>query len=212
MGESTKSYRGRKVIVLSRDASFARTAQGEHSTSQYYCLRVTSPYEAAAELLIESPVAIVVDLRCLTPGDLPLIEMARQKSLEILAIGSTPLGVTTTDLSGVRLAAREHVAEMLAQLTLTPLLDGSTPEAVKSASGEGPELSSLAQWIRKAPLGERNPAPVQTDVEAPKPADEPPKTPEPEPEPQPRAEDKPAVHPNDLLTREELAALLEDES
>ena len=72
MGDNTKSYRGRKVIVLSRDAMFAQAAQSDNSTSQYRCLRVASPYEAAAELLAEPPLAMVVDLRCLTPQVGPL--------------------------------------------------------------------------------------------------------------------------------------------
>ena len=77
MGENAKSYRGPRVVVLSRDAMFARPAQNDRSSLQYRPLRVTSPYEAAAELLEDPPLVLVIDFRCFAPDDLPLIEMAR---------------------------------------------------------------------------------------------------------------------------------------
>ena len=195
MGDNVKSYRGQKIIILSRDSSLAQAAQCENSTSKYHCLRVTSPYEAAAELLAEPTIAMVIDLRCLTPGDLPLIEMACQRGLEVLAVGSVPLGITTTDLSGVRLAARDHLSPMLEGLAASPLSGGQVPVSSQAPVGESPELSSLAQSIRKA---------SHTGREAAK---------APDPAPKAKADDKPLGDcPDELLTREELAALLEDES
>jgi len=173
----------------------AHAARGENSTPQYRCLRVTNPYEAAAELLAEPPLAMVIDLRCLAPGDLPLIEMARQRGLEVLAVGSVPLGITTTDLSGVRLSARDHLSGMLEELAGSLPSGGQVPVSPQAHPGESPELSSLARSIRKASRSKRK-AP-----KAPKPA------------PKAKAEDKPPVESSDeLLTKEELAALLEDES
>jgi hypothetical protein len=210
MGDNTKSYWGRKVIVLSRDAMFAQAAQSDNSTSQYRCLRVTSPYEAAAELLAEPPLAIVVDLRCLTPGDLPLIEMARQRGLEVLAVGAVPLGVTTTDLSGVRLSARDHISVHLENLASLPLSGEQVPVSPQTDSAQGPELSSLAQWINN---NKTSPT-VRTEPQTPTPP--PARTnadpPVGETEPETRANDAtPIDSPNDLLTREELTALLEDQ-
>ncbi|MBC8373115.1 MAG: hypothetical protein ISS69_16980 [Phycisphaerae bacterium] len=195
MGDNSKLHRGRKVIILSRDASLARAAQGENSKPHYHCLRVLNPYEAAAELLAELPLAMVVDLRCLAPGDLPLIEMARRRSLEVLAVGSVPLGITTTDLSGVRLAARDHLSPLLEGLAVSSSSAGQAPVASQAHPGESPELSSLARSIKKASRGKRK---------APKTS---------QPAPKAKAEDKPPVESSDeLLTKEELAALLEDES
>ena len=194
MGDNTKSYRGRKIIILSRDAGVARAVRGEDSASRYYCLRVTSPYEAAAELLAEPPLAIVIDLRCLTPGDLPLIEMARQRGLEVLAVGAVPLGITTTDLSGVRLSARGHLSGLLGGLAGSPLSGGQVPVS-SQAAGDSPDLSSLARWIRKASHAGREAAKA------------------PDAAPKAKADDKPPGDSSDeLLTNEELAALLEDES
>jgi hypothetical protein len=167
MGDNNESDRGRTVVMLSRDASLARAARGESSVSRCRCLRVTGPYEAAAELLCESAVALVVDLRCLSPNDLPLIEMARQKGLEILAVGSLPLGISAADLSGARLASRDHLS-----LLLDELID-SLPSGDIEDSGK----------IAETPV-----AKVQVD------------------------DNPPGGCPDDLLTREELAALLEDGS
>ena len=195
MGDNAKSYRGRKIIILSRDSFLSRAAQSENSASQYHCVRVTSPYEAAAELLAEPPVAMVIDLRCLTPGDLPLIEMARQRSLEVLAVGSVPSGITTTDLSGVRLSARDHLSALLDGLAASSPSAEQVPNSSQVVADESPELSSLARSIRKASqVGRQIPeAPV--------------------PKAKAQAADKPPEDsPDELLTREELAALLEDES
>ena len=194
MGDNNKSYRGRKIIILSRDAGLARVARGENSTSQYHCLRVTSPYEAAAELLAEPPLAMVIDLRCLTPGDLPLIEMARQRGLEVLAVGAVPLGITTTDLSGMRLSARGHLSALLEGFAASPPSGGQVPVSSQAVAGESPELSSLARSIRKASRAGSKAAKAPDGAKA-------------------KADDKPlGDSPDELLTKEELAALLEDES
>jgi hypothetical protein len=204
MGDNTKSYWGRKVIVLSRDAMFAQAAQSDNSTSQYRCLRVTSPYEAAAELLAEPPLAMVVDLRCLTPGDLPLIEMARQRGLEVLAVGAVPLGVTTTDLSGVRLSARDHISAHLENLASLPLSGEPVPVSPQTDSEEVPDLASMARWIKRV-----SPDTDRTAVET---EDSPPPTPPKAPRGEVPVNDEPPIDsPSDLLTREELTALLEDQ-
>ena len=203
MGDNAEAYLGRKIIILSRDGSLARAAGGENSTSRYHCLRVPSPYQAAAELLVEFPFAMVIDLRCLRPGDLPLIEMARQRGLEVLAVGAVPLGITTTDLSGVRLAARGRLPMLLDGLAESQPSGGSVPVSSRSASGESSDLASEARRIKKAPRTRRKAA--KTRGRARKTADA--------PTPKAKADDKPLPDsPDELLTSEELAALLEDES
>ena len=206
MGETTKSHRRAKVVVLSRDASFERAVRGEGSTCQYYCLRVTSPYETAAELLTEPPLAIVVDLRCLTPGDLPLIEMARQQGLEVLAVGAVPLGLTTADLSGVRLSTRDHLSNLLEVLASAPPSGRSVPEDPQPAPGAASELSALAKLITETP--HTVPAPTQTPTDPPI---ESIVTPPVDPPKDPVNDEPPGASPEALLTQEELTALLEDE-
>jgi len=194
MGDNAKSDRGRKIILLSRDASLADAAQSGSPIAQYCCVRVTSPYEAAAELLEDHPAALVIDLRCLTPGDLPLVEMARQRNVEVLAVGVLPLGVVTADLSGVRLAARDHLAALLE----SPVCDDTDTPARHSESLDASDSESKSRPIAGGPQGEgepprgRSPVPVQESAR--------------------RTDDAPrGDRPDALLTSEELTALLEDE-
>jgi hypothetical protein len=183
---------------------FARAAKGERSEARYHCLRVSSPYEAAAEMLAESPLAIAIDLRCLTPGDLPLIEMARQRNLEVLAVGAVPSGITTADLSGVRLSARDHLSALLDNLASASQVDESVAVPPQTAPVEAADLSALSQWIGKTPDSARKPA----RIPAPPPAREIADVPVGDAE----ADQPPRIdRPNDLLTSEELTALLEDE-
>lgn len=191
MGDNATSYRGRTIIILSRDAMLTRAAQDGNPTLQYDCLRVTSPYQAAAELLAEPPLAMIIDLRCLTPGDLPLIEVARQRDVEVLAVGSVPLGITTTDLSGVRLAAAGHLPELLGTI------------AGSAVSGGSPGFSPITPEIRQA--SHSPPEAARSPDLADKPADP--------PGPASKADHDPFPEsPDALLTNEELSALLEDES
>ncbi|MCP4375957.1 MAG: hypothetical protein GY794_07260 [bacterium] len=178
--------------MLSRDASLERAARGEDSMSRYRCLRVTGPYEAAAELLCESPVALVVDLRCLSPNDLPLIEMARQRSLEILAVGSVPLGISTTDLSGSRLASRNDLSLLLEELVKSQPSEDSIEDSGKITS----DASDASPPVRRTAKSSQTEDKIAETPAAKAKVDD----------------DPPAISPNDLLTREELAALLEDGS
>jgi hypothetical protein len=194
MGDNAKSDRGPKIILLSRDASLANAARGGSPIARHCCVRVTSPYEAAAELLEDHPAALVIDLRCLTPSDLPLVEMARQRKIEVLAVGVLPLGVVTADLSGVRLAARDHLAALLDY----PVRDDADPPARHSGSLDAADSESKSRPIAGRPQGEpepsgdRSPVPVRESAR--------------------RTDDAPrGDRPDALLTSEELTALLEDE-
>lgn len=78
--------------------------------------RAPSGYEAAAELLAARAEALVVDLRLLGGKHLRLLEIARTQGVEILAVGSLPIGMTAEDLSGVRLISRRDLGGALAAL------------------------------------------------------------------------------------------------
>jgi len=165
-----------------------------------------SPYETAAEMLSQTPLALAIDLRCLTPGDLPLVAMARQKGVEVLAVGSVPLGIATADLSGVRLSTRDHLPVLLEAIgSSTPPGDvvAAPPQPVSAAT---PVRPAMTRWIRTTPLSDRksgSSGKVARSIRQPSSTrDLPPAG----------KQDAFGACPEDLLTSEELAALLEDDS
>lgn len=85
--------------------------------------RTESGYEAAAELLAAPAAALVVDLRLLAGKHLRLLEIARSLDVEVLAVGSLPIGMTAEDLSGVRLIARRDLPGLLQALARSPRRD-----------------------------------------------------------------------------------------
>lgn len=95
-----------RVIVLSPDAACASQESAALSEQGVQVVRVTTAYEAAAELIAEPAVALVVDLRLLGPRHLRLLTIAREGQVEILAVGGLPPGMNSEDLSGVRLVSR----------------------------------------------------------------------------------------------------------
>jgi len=191
---------------------------------------VSSPYEAAAELLAEHPLALVIDMRCLTPGDLPLVEMARQRDLEVLAVGSLPFGVCTADLSGVRLTARGDLSASLRDLSAglgraaAPVVDvpragpvgevrppRPEAEAPEAQVEESPHMTALAQWVIKASRVGQDAAetpPTENEKTNPAPARD--QNEHKNEQKDEQKDEKLPDRPGELLTSEELAALLED--
>jgi len=170
-----------RVVVLSRDPGLAKATRCAAAGTAARCVGVGSPYEAAAEVLDGQVLALVLDLRCLTPRHLGLLEVARRVRVEVLAIGSLPLGVSTADLSGVRLVAAVDLADQLRRL---------------ARGHEGAEVGNEPVRAKPARDKPREPATKKPIRIAPAAA------------PSRRSFHRPA----DLLTDEELAALLEDRS
>ena len=74
---------------------------------------VPSPYEAAAELIAEPALALVIDLRLMGRRHLRLLRIARERGAEMLAVGAVPAGLSAEDLSGIRLVARADLKAAL---------------------------------------------------------------------------------------------------
>ena len=190
----------RRVVVLSPDAA-AFAPAGEAAGAGLEFIRVGSAYEAAAELVAAAPappngpvLALVVDLRLLSHRHLRLLQIARQGGAEVLAVGGIPPGLTAEDLSGVRLLARAELPAMLAKL--------AQPPAERRSSSSPPPAAG--QYVSDAPVPEADEPEAATPVE---PAQAEPAAPLPGNSP-PRAA---RADPRIILTKEELAALLEDE-
>ncbi|MDY6913489.1 MAG: hypothetical protein SVT52_03415 [Planctomycetota bacterium] len=168
------------------------------------CVHVSSAYEAAAELLAAPTAAMVVDLQMLSLRHLRLLKIAREMDVEVLAVGSLPAGLTAEQLSGVRLVSIDDLPNVLTRLARTP---DARPEAAVEAPAQKAEKTT--------PEPAQPPRVVLTPAK--KPTADKPKRPPRKPQaltgdgPKKQAE-PPTLSTEDVLTPEELAALLEDES
>lgn len=181
------------------------------------CVRAPTPYDAAAEILSAPTAALVVELRLLRGRHLRVLEIARQMDVEVLAVGTVPRGLTGEDLSGVRLTARRDLPGVLARLTGTyeasppPEREETPAPAVRrpltGRTGEEPGTrpkehvgeESVVEVSGEPSEGQYEPEPAgagEADPSARRP-----------PGKQPRK----TASPSDLLTPEELTALLENE-
>lgn len=167
---------------------------GELKVPGVECVRVASAYEAAAEILAASTGVLVVDLRLVRGGHLRLLEIARRMNVEVLAVGTVPPDLTSEDLSGVRMMARADLPEAMQRLAKPP---ASKPvEQLARGSTEDFDEEDVADLLDDVPAVENVEA--QPDNQEAKAADKDLKSGE-------------AKRPLELLSPEELAALLEDE-
>ena len=103
-----------RAVVLSPSGALRSAVAGGGAALE--CIFVATAYEAAAELIAAPALAIVIDLRLMGPRHLRLLQIARERRVEMLAVGSIPPGLTAEDLSGLRLLARADVKAALQRL------------------------------------------------------------------------------------------------
>lgn len=225
MSDEVKSAKISQVVVLSRDPSLAGTELRELCASGIRCLRLTSPYEAAAEVLAGEVGAIVLDLRVLTARNLRLLDLARQRRVEVLAVGSMSAGLSAENLSGVRLVAMRDLADVLRGL-LSAEQFAASAEAPPAETGPAPKKTPLKKSHAKSPAEGQGKAPIElpSKIAAEPGGNAPPQIEEGVFEIEAAAQDEtkdispadadktlPPPTPSSLLTPEELAALLENE-
>jgi hypothetical protein len=126
MADARANNAVRRVVVLSADAP-VRAALAEAAPG-VRCAAVQSAYEAAAELVAGGAAALVVDLRLMSPRHLRLLQIARQRGVELLAVGGIPASLTAEDLSGVRFVARADL-----RATLERILAGDSASPASAA-------------------------------------------------------------------------------
>lgn len=184
-----------RVVILSRDHTLARAELEELCSRGMQCLRWSSAYEAAAELLSGTVDALVLDLRMLTGRNTRVLQIARERGVEVLAIGMLPASVSTENLSGVRLAGMRDLPGILQQLgTYVPVKPEAPPQPPTPEPAAPTEAAEAEAPAVEEPF-----------------ADTPPEAP---PEQPAAPEAKPDRYVEDLhgiLTPEELSALLENE-
>ena len=197
---------GRVRVVILSSAAFG---DGEPDIPGVECVRAAGSYEAAAELLAAPAAALVVDLWRLTGRHIRLLEIARRMEVEVLAVGAIPAGLTSEDLSGVRLTAKADVPKALGRL----VRQEPVPPAVTDEPADEPVEADLAEESEPEPPAERIPASLDrtaTDDMLRESPPEPRRAPDKQPG-TPRRPETP-TSPSALLSPDELAALLEDPS
>ena len=202
---------GGRVVVWSHDPTLLSSADGPELPVEL--VRVDSPYEAAAEVLSAPAVALVVDLRLLTPRHLRLLAVARRMEVEMLAVGALQMGMTADDLSGVRLTSRSELRESVETLIrptepAPPVSDEvkaePPPDAPEPAAAQPKAEPDSPMRVRFVPAETPAPEPADESPEAPAPAKAPEvrlvpaKTPAPEPTNESPAVTAPAEAPEEF--------------
>ena len=183
MADSPARSAGGRVVALLPDTAAKASMLQELGSDGLECVPVGSAYEAAAELISAPVAALVIDLRLFGPRHLRLLQIARELSVEMLAVGGIPVGLSAEDLNGVRLLARSEIHGALSRL--------AGPEVARGQSAGGPQAEQPAtpepteQYVSDA-------GPARSGKKPATPAAQPP-------------------DPGSLLSPEELAALLENE-
>jgi len=178
-----------RVVIFTREVWADKCTSGGDGVAEQ-CVRVVTAYEAAAEILAAPTAALVIDLRMLTPRHVRLVALARRMEVEMLGFGPLPRNLSSDDLSGVRLVSREQLPAVLRQLT-----QASEPRAAV-AVGEAPS-EAPPPAVATAPAAAERP-----DEGSPAEGRYIPAEPE-----APRSRGRA----RDILTPEEIAALLEEQ-
>jgi len=190
-----------RVVVLSRDARLVLRL-AELCGPAVEPVRAASGYEAAAEILATEVTVLVIDFRSLPSAHARLLDLAHQMDVEMLGVGSTPGTLPIERLSGVRLVSWGDLPAAVLRLVgaarerdraPAPGADVAPPQSAEPAELPEPAAVLLGDLPALEPV-----------VEPPTPERERAEPPEPEP-----AQAEPQT-PDQLLTPEELTALLEE--
>lgn len=171
-----------RVVILSRDETFCADLAGVS------CVRVTGPYEATAELLAGPTLAVVIDLRALAPRHARLVEIAQQLGAEAIGCGKMSAALSAAPISGLRLLDTRHVPAEIERLL---------EQAGGCAELDTPELAADEESQDDPPPEQAAPAANPFARPA-----------APDPEPSPQRPDPPSLSSSNLLTPQEIAALL----
>ena len=116
-------------------------------------VRVDSPYEAAAELLSVSTLALVIDLRCLPARHGRLVQLAARLGAEVIGCGRLSQGIAADAFSGMRLLAVADLPAEMHRLMGRPHRQ-SSPPPVEAAAAEVRAVEDQ-QAVNEAPPAAR---------------------------------------------------------
>ena len=106
LSEGVSSNPSRRVVAL-----LPASASGPDVHPSVDVVRVSSGYEAAAELLAAPASALVVELGCLTQPHVALLEMAQRLDLPVIAFGTISADLTDAHQRQLRLVPSQGLAD-----------------------------------------------------------------------------------------------------
>ena len=137
-----------RVVLLARDGELTPPDPQSLGVNVKF-IRVQGGYEAAAELLAQPAVALLIDLPCLTDRHRKLLHVAKQLKVEVLGVGAFPPGLSASDLSGMRLISLDDLPTTLRTILPRP---APAPAPAAPAAKPAPAGSSVAAQVVAAAL------------------------------------------------------------
>ncbi len=126
-----------RVVLLARDGELPPPDPQSLGVNIKF-IRVQGGYEAAAELLAQPALALLIDLPCLTSRHRKLLHVAKQLRVEVLGVGAFPPGLSASDLSGMRLISLDDLPTTLRTMIPRPApATAPAPAASKPATQAG---------------------------------------------------------------------------
>jgi len=133
-----------RVVILARDGELTPPNPQTLGLNVAF-VRADGGYEAAAELLAQPTMALLIDLSRLTSLHSKLLHVARQLGVEVLGVGAFPPGLSASDLSGMRLISLDDLPSELRTIT-----QRTTPPDVAAAPKEDVQLAPARKAEYKA--------------------------------------------------------------
>ncbi len=177
---------------------------------------VPTALEALAEMLAEPAIALAVDLRAMEARHRRLLDVAAGCDIEVLAVANTLPPLRAQDYCGARVLGRDQLSEALVELTNSAMIADRLGRAPAPPDQARTRPSGIPERPTQPPgQGNGNGSPGQyvPDVHQASPPDAPT---EDAPAPPSQNNQEPEAPPShsvpELLSPEELSALLEDET
>lgn len=129
-------------------------------------IRVSSGYEAAAELLAAPAEAMVVDLGRITPAHAPLLDLANRLDVPVVAFGTVSADLASEQLSRIRLASAERITEVLDEALQLGRPEQGLAEAEPAGADASPPQPRAASLQPRKPRRPVEEALTQAELDA----------------------------------------------
>ncbi|MCD4824219.1 MAG: hypothetical protein K8S55_06395 [Phycisphaerae bacterium] len=137
-----------RVVLLASEGELLPQTPEENDTGIEY-IYAPSGYEAAAEVLADPAMALIVDMPSLSAEHIKLMEIARSRGTELIGVGGFPAGLSVDDLSGMHLVAMNQLPEFLQKMTSQTQAAPSGDDSVKLAPAKSAKQHTGRQKNRR---------------------------------------------------------------